>query len=74
MPEMVVYSNRGMQWFMNYFSLTYTKPNTAAREWAYYRSVYTHIVFIHFIPTITSAFCAVSAYRYRMFDNPALCY
>ena len=74
MPEMVVHPNRVLQWFNNYFSLTYTKPNTAAREWAYYRSVYTHMVFIHFIPTMVSAFCAVSAYRYRMFDNPALCY
>ena len=73
MPEMVVYSNRALQWFMNYFSLTYTKPNTAAREWAYYRSVYTHMMFVHFLPSVVSAFCGITTSRYHAFDNPALC-
>jgi hypothetical protein len=73
MPEMVVHSNRALQWIMNYFSLTYTKPNTAAREWAYYRSVYTHMMFVHFIPSIVSAFCGITTSRYHAFDNPVLC-
>ena len=73
MPEMVVHPNRGIHWIMNYFSLTYTKPNTAAREWAYYRSVYTHMMFVHFIPSIVSAFCGITTSRYHAFDNPGFC-
>lgn len=59
--------------YWGYFSLTYTKPNTAAREWAYYRSVYTHMMFVHFLPTIMCAFCAIATSKYGRFDNPALC-
>ena len=73
MPEMVVHPNRALQWIMNYLSLTYTKPNTATREWAYYRSVYTHMMFVHFIPSIVSAFCGITTSRYHAFDNPGFC-
>lgn len=69
MPEMIVYTDRRVQWIMNYFSLTYTKPNTAAREWAYYRSVYTHMMFLHFLPTIVCAFCSISTSRYGLYDG-----
>ena len=73
MPEMIVYTDRRIRWIRNYFSLTYTKPNTAAREWAYYRSVYTHMLFVHFLPTIVCAFCGVATSKYGRFDNPMLC-
>lgn len=73
MPEMIVYTDRRIQWIRNYFSLTYTKPNTAAREWAYYRSVYTHMMFVHFLPTIVCAFCGIATSKYGRFDHPMFC-
>ena len=33
--------------------LNYTKPDTKERESCLYRSVFTHILFIHLLPTIT---------------------
>jgi len=43
-------SNDVVKWtdhFQNYFSLEPTWPNTPEREYAYYRSVITHAIFIH---------------------------
>lgn len=73
MPEMIMYHDRRLQWIMNYFTFTYTKPNTAAREWAYCRSVYTHMMFVHFIPNIIASFCGIITFKYRYYDNPNIC-
>jgi hypothetical protein len=42
----------------HYFSLEFTVPNSCTRESAYYRSVYTHMLFLHVLPTTTCALCA----------------
>jgi len=42
----------------HYFSLDYTPPNSKAREMAYYRNVYTHMLFLHVLPTSICAICA----------------
>ncbi len=46
-PEQLEYENN--YW---YFSLYPTKPGSLSREQAYYRSTYTHLFFIHILPTI----------------------
>jgi hypothetical protein len=43
----------------HYFSLEYAYPNTRTRELYYYRSVYTHMIFLHILPTATCAYCAI---------------
>lgn len=40
-----------------YFSLNYTEPGSAQREYAYYRSTFTHILFIHLIPVMVVVYC-----------------
>lgn len=45
-----------------YFSLEYTNPNTIQRELAYYRSTYTHIIFIHILSCIVSGYCGIKSY------------
>ena len=45
-----------------YFSLDYTNPNTMNRELAYYRSTFTHMFFIHVLPTTVCAYLGVSSY------------
>ena len=44
--------------YFHYFSLNHTKPNSKARELAYYRNVYTHMFFLHVLPPCVSAVCA----------------
>lgn len=39
------------------FSLEYTIPNTYFREKAYYRVVYTHILFLHILSSVVSMIC-----------------
>jgi hypothetical protein len=39
--------------------LNYTNPNTYKRELAYYRSTYTHMFFVHIVPSITSFIFAI---------------
>ena len=56
-----------------YLSLNYAKPNTVEREWAYYRSVYTHMTVVHFIPVFISSYCAISATLQDFYMNPELC-
>lgn len=46
-----------------YFSLDYTNPNTMNRELAYYRSTFTHMFFIHILPTTVCAYCGISSYN-----------
>ena len=48
----------------HYFSLEYTNPNTIQREFAYYRSTYTHMIFIHIVPSIVSSYCAIKSDYY----------
>jgi len=43
----------------HYFSLEYTMPNTYERELAYYRSTYTHMLFLHILPFTTSGTFAI---------------
>ena len=45
------------KYFQNYFSLEPTWPNTPEREYAYYRSVITHAIFIH---GLTGGIAAIS--------------
>jgi hypothetical protein len=45
-----------------YFSLDYTNPNTMNRELAYYRSTFTHMFFVHILPTTVCAYLGVSSY------------
>jgi len=47
----------------SYFSLDYTPPNTMNRELAYYRSTFTHMFFIHILPTTVCAYSGISAYN-----------
>jgi hypothetical protein len=42
----------------HYFSREYTAPNSEARELAYYRNVYTHMLFLHVIIPWSCAICA----------------
>ena len=46
-----------------YFSLDYTNPNTMNRELAYYRSTFTHMFFIHILPTTVCAYAGISSYN-----------
>jgi len=46
-----------------YFSLDYTNPNTMNRELAYYRSTFTHMLFIHILPTTVCAYSGISSYN-----------
>lgn len=39
--------------------LNYTNPNTYKRELAYYRSTYTHMFFVHILPSVMSAIFAI---------------
>jgi hypothetical protein len=45
-----------------YFSLEYTNPNTYQRELAYYRSTYTHMIFVHILPPVVSGYCGIKSY------------
>lgn len=46
--------------------LNYTHSRTKERENAYYNSVYTHIVFLHLLPTISfSSLIVLSYYKYN---------
>ena len=40
-----------------YFLKDYTNPNTQCREYAYYRTVYTHLITAHIIPLIICSIC-----------------
>ena len=52
------------QWPMRL--LNYTQPNTKERENAYYISMYTHIFFIHLLPSIVfSTLIILSYYKYN---------
>ena len=42
-----------------YFSLECTRPNTVDRESAYYRSTYTHMFFLHILPTMIFSYCII---------------
>jgi hypothetical protein len=53
----VIYT--GKYW---YFSIDYTNPNTIEREYAYYRSTITHMVFVHVLPTSVCAYLGISSY------------
>jgi len=41
----------------SWFSLEYTNPNTKERDWACYRSVCAHSLFVHILPTVTYMCC-----------------
>jgi hypothetical protein len=63
------YSNR-VKYIKNQYEtwpltiLNYTNPNTYNRELAYYRSTYTHMFFVHILPSIMSAiFAIISHYK-----------
>ena len=43
-----------------YFSITPTKPGTKEREYAYYRSAFTHIFFTHFFSQIATIYCIIN--------------
>ena len=43
------------------FSLMYTNPGTEEREYAYYRSTATHIMFIHLLPISVIMYCMYNA-------------
>jgi len=43
-----------------YFSITPTKPGTKEMEYAYYRSVFTHIFFTHFFSQIATIYCIIN--------------
>ena len=51
-----------------YFTLLWTKPNTTQRTYAYYRSVYTHMFFLHVLPSSMSIYCAIDSY-YNPIEN-----
>jgi len=60
--KIVYIENKYTRWPLNL--LNYTNPNTAERERAYYRSTYTHMFFIHVLPTTMSAtFAILSHYQ-----------
>lgn len=52
-----VYESNSSSQTSEYFSLNYTAPGSAQREYAYYRSTFTHIMFIHLIPSIVVVYC-----------------
>lgn len=65
--QVLIYKNKIMNKYCKkyyYFSLEYTNPNTIQREYAYYRSTYTHMLFIHIIPSIVSGYCAIKSNYY----------
>jgi len=43
--------------YYKWFSLKYTTQNTSFREKAYYRVVYTHILFLHLLSSFVSMIC-----------------
>ena len=45
-----------------HISLQKTLPNTRERELAYYRSTYTHMLFLHLFQPATCAYCAISTF------------
>jgi hypothetical protein len=53
-----------------YFSLVCTRPNTADRERAYYRSTYTHMFFLHMLPTMIFSYCMIMSNIPNNQSNP----
>jgi len=62
--QVIKYKNKKVAFTDNYwyFSLDYTNPNTMNRELAYYRSTFTHMMFIHILPTTVCAYSGISSY------------
>jgi hypothetical protein len=56
--QVEIYKNNTIEYFIepnySYFSLQYTNPYTISREKAYFRLAFTHIIFLHIIPSIIS--------------------
>jgi hypothetical protein len=45
---------------IHYFSLKYTAYGSKAREYALFRSTYTHMLLVHVIPSIVSMYCVLN--------------
>lgn len=52
-----VYINKESIFTSPYFSTNYTYPGTPQRAYAYYRSTWTHIMFIHLLPVSVLLYC-----------------
>ena len=50
----------------HYFTILWTEPDTVERSCAYYRSVYTHMIFLHIVPGTISIYCALHSYYFPL--------
>lgn len=46
----------------HYFTLGWTAPDTVFRQHAYHRSVYTHMFFLHIVPSVIAMYCAIHSH------------
>lgn len=66
--QVQIHKQKSIEYFNKYkpfyFSLQYTNPGTLNREYAYYRTTFTHLIFIHVIPSLISMYFLFT-YNYK---------